>query len=158
MIKMNKKAMTQQVMIMIFMIILMAGIIIFGISKLNSVENTLSQQEHLEIQNKINSIAQYCENPLNKGSIAREEFSTENFNGICIINNKLPQELSSIPENQNQSLNDIIASGDNMILLNVEIIENNIPQSIQIVDSFSSYSTKTKCWFGEKKIEVEMMC
>ena len=155
---MGKKALTNQVLVLIFMMILMMGIIIFGISKLNDVSNTISEQEQLEIQDKIKSLAQYCENPLNKGSQTREEISSNKFNGICIVQKQTPQYLDEIPEDQQLQIEEIASSGDNIIMFNVKTLNNDKPQSIQIVDSFSSYANRSECWYGEETIEVKMTC
>ena len=149
MIMKTKKALTNQVLILIFMIILMIGIILFGLNKLASVGEIISKQEKIELQEDLKKAFGHCNNPLNKGSVSRITVDQPRTNVICVLGND-QGSYSSISE-----FSELSQTKDNVVFLDADL--NKVAEdsyeidskNYQILDSFHADfggTPKTICW------------
>lgn len=163
----SKKAITMQVLSMIMMSIFMVAIIIFGLNKLLDVQDSLSQEESLEIQREVTESLEYCENPLNSGGETTFEIEKDPINFVCVLGDS-HGEYSSVDQLANQ-LADINETGDNVVLLSAGLNRDSgeytidSSQEVNIIDSFSAeYGelSETICWNDENTgtIEASVVC
>jgi len=85
--KNRKKAnISIQTFFFIMMSIFMIGIIIFGLEKIFFVQDTLTEQDRVLIQKQIKDVVEYCQDPLNKGTIKTVVLENNLFNSVCFFN------------------------------------------------------------------------
>ena len=84
------------------MAIIFVFILFFGYQKITAVTDVISEQERLEIIDKLKDAFGYCDDPLNKGGRRRLETPSDKFNYICIFDGKLPNNTTSDPKNYSQ--------------------------------------------------------
>lgn len=131
-VKMRKGNISIQVVFYIMMMFLMIAIIVFGIQKLFLVQETLSQTERLELENKMQEAFEYCEDPLNKGNVKVYRFDNPRFNSVCML---VEGSEATEDDSLNAELEVIREAGDNIVLLST-VFSNGEIMDYQIVDSF----------------------
>lgn len=124
------------------MAILFVTILIFGYSKLFLVTEVISENERLDIINKITIALEYCEDPLNKGSKRIINFKHKDINSFCLLNSNLEDIENS---NLILDLETIYETGDNVVLLNLNQEKYNILASFKVDKDFkNSYCSDIK--------------
>jgi len=143
----NKKAeISMETFFFILMMLLMIWIIYFGISKLFLVNDTISEQERIDIKNQLKKGFEYCDDPLNAGSFKTIEINSNMINGVCVFTN----DINSGNNKLDNELNLVKKGGNNIALIN----GNNI------IDSFKVESIKDFCSFREenKIFKIKINC
>lgn len=161
--KFKKAEITIQTIFFIMMSVFMITIMIFGISKIFLVDEQLSEQDRIEIQEKIKNAISYCDDPLNRGNKKVFEFQNKLFNGVCIINNEVKNNEVNM---EYEYLKEIYLDGDgNNIVLIKTLFQygENEPIEKEIISSFkvNKELSETKCWYDVEntgKVEMNIIC
>jgi len=152
----------------------MIWIIYFGYKNIVLVEDEMSNQEKILIEQKLESAVMFCKNPINKGSSDFYEFNSKKFNSICIVNSTdLPSDFSSpIYSGSIDDINIIkgsLESGKSMVVLldanydssNAQNTLNDyrIVSTIEVDMNFKSYcnfngADSSHPGYGEAAIEI----
>lgn len=99
-------------------------------------------------QKDLEKVFNNCKDPLNKGNKFTINLNNNLFNSVCISNG---EDFNSNP-NLNDELNIIKNTGDNIILLNVDIDSNSNIISSNIISSFKidvDSINETKCFLPD---------
>lgn len=162
----SKKALAVQTIFFIMMSLIMIWIIIFGIQKVSSLQDTISQDEQIKIQKKIEDTFAQCSDPINEGTQKTISLRGEKFNSIC-YNGHLADGVSSrtdpIYVDFKSELETLSNSGDNFVLIQTSfssgnLVEYNILASFEIEDL--GYSEGI-CWFdleNQYNQDVKIKC
>ena len=154
----------------IMMIMFMIAIIIFGLSKLKSTSNLITEQELAFVKEEVKKALMYCEDPLNRDGSKKFEIEHKAFNTIMVLT-KDPQNLKSdgTPNEAMRSLSSdpdlakYLEAGDNIILVN-SIFNDKSIESFVVITSFSiDFDQKTNVIFTNKygfedAIQLNMIC
>lgn len=146
-----------QTFFFIMMSILMIWIIVFGIQKIFLIDDQLSEQDRIDIQNKLEDSFNYCSDPLNQGNIKVLEFKNKLFNSICVISNLINTGNSNLND-ELQTIND---SGHNIVILKTTSSSSGDITDYKIIKSFNSTFTKGGCSFDTNntgKLRYELIC
>lgn len=152
---MNKKAeLSIQILFFILMAILMVSIIVFGITKLLFVEETLDKTQLYSLENSLKETLEYCDEPINRGTKKISTLEANGFSKVCLLPDTFSFNNSDFSFLQQDEIDILFTSGENVILLD----EDN-----QVISSFaiSLYSgvSQTLCFKEENsKISVELEC
>lgn len=161
---MEKKAqITGQTIFYILMGILFVSILIFGFQKIFSLQNTLDDQERLEIKNYMRDSFEYCEDPLNAGNFKTFEIENNGFNIICLLGEdvyeKYPDYIDFLT---------LYNTSQNVVIMNTDWTEDEngdyqFDNTDNIIDSIKldSVISKTQCFVkdsGKNLIEVKIRC
>ena len=131
--KEKKTNISMQTFFFILMGLFMIWIIVFGIHKIFFVQNTLSEQNRILLQNQLKRDFAYCDDPINKGSYREIDIRKYHniFNGVCFLgDHKL--DSSKYGSNFVSETNKIKNAGDDVVLIKAPILK-------QIVDGNSVY-------------------
>lgn len=154
----------------IMMIMFMIAIIIFGLSKLLSTKELISEQDLAFVKKEVETALTYCEDPLNRGGSKKFEIKHKSFNTIMVLT-KDPQNLKSdgTPNIGMRSLStqeDLIKyldAGENIILAN-SVFSGKTIESFVVIDSFlidfdqENNVLFTNKYGEEESIQLNMIC
>ena len=124
-----------QISIQTFFFILMGicfiWILFFGYKQIANVNDQLSEQERIEIENELKHALEYCNEQLNRGSVKIQKISSQQIDGLCISGTPTPPLLTT------DEAKTILSAGDNVILF----------KNKQIVGSFFAEGNfKVQCY------------
>lgn len=114
----------------IFMSLIMIWIIYFGYKNIVLVDNEISNQDKMLIEQKLESAVMFCKNPINKGSSKFYEFDNKKFNSICIINSSTIPIMFSSP---------IYSGSDD----DIELIKNSLNHNKSMIVLLDASYTST---------------
>jgi len=156
----NQKAeLTIQSIFFIMMIIFLIWIVQFGISKMFFAEDTISEQERIELKNYLIKSYSFCDDSLNKGTFKNIEIKNNRVNVLCELDKSILDTTNDY--NQFLELITLYENGENTVLINGDIINGEI-NSITVLDAFNSKInfSETNCFIKEnnKRLEIKIQC
>jgi len=143
----NKSNIGIQTFFFILMSMMMIGIILFGLSKLFLVNDTISEQDRIDTKNALKTGFSYCEDPLNAGSYKSVNINSKMIGMVCILGDTINSGNLEL-DAQLQIAKD---SGNNIVLIN----QNNI------IDSFKVETNMDGCYKREidgKIFKIKINC
>ena len=151
----NKKAqISTQTVFFVLMMFLMIAILIYGINKIYFVNETLLEQERLEVKKGLEETLNFCDDPLNKGANKNYDFSNQNsFNVVCIIPAGSNLDSLNLDSSLKEEIEILSSTGENIFLIKSEINEDN--GNLELVDSQIIDSLKIETEFDSSSCSFE---
>jgi hypothetical protein len=121
------------------------SILMFGYNKLSTINETISQNELLEIQNNVKKVLESCDDSLNRGNKVFIKIGSK-IKKICFLGNT--------PTSDNQ-LKTIYDSGDNVVLFGNS---NEILNSFNVENIIPISGNEIICKERNDKDQIDIVC
>ncbi|MFW5704878.1 MAG: hypothetical protein ACOCXG_03455 [Nanoarchaeota archaeon] len=163
-LKEKKAEISIQTIFYIMMAIIFVAIVMYGINKLFFVNEQLSETQRIEIKNDLEKAFQYCEDPLNAGSMKIIEIKNDRFNSVCVAGNGEIGDSETKNETLAEELSELTETGKNVFFMDVDFIESGNNFKItryNIIDTLEVSADDSFCVFDEDrdgKITIEVEC
>ncbi|MDA3855832.1 MAG: hypothetical protein PF569_06220 [Candidatus Woesearchaeota archaeon] len=151
----------------VFMAIIFVWILIFGFQKIFLVQDVLNENDRIEIMNDIKDSIEYCDDPLNKGTVKVIDFKNNFFNSMCLVDVNFEfGDLAIIPSDDFvEDINLIMentGSKSTILLLKTSFINNDSLEDYVIIDAEEVETNVLPfCSFdfgGQGEFKAEIVC